>query len=117
VHDPLACVTLIACPATVSVPDRRPLVVFEATLNVALPLPGPPPLASVIQDTPLDALHAQLPPVVTLIGRLAEGHESATSVGETLNVQTTPACVTEKVCPAIVAVPVRLVVFGLAAML
>ena len=96
-HDPDACVTSIVWPATVSVPDRMPPVVFDETLNVALPLPGPPPLPRVIHDAELDALHAQLPPVVTLIGRLDAAHPSTTFVGDTLNVQTTASWVMVKV--------------------
>jgi hypothetical protein len=99
------------------VPDRAAPVVFAATLNVALPVPGPPPLASVIQDTELDALQAQLPPVVTLIGRLVAAAESVVVVGDTLNVQTTPACVTVNAWPAIVTVPDRPAVLGFAATL
>jgi hypothetical protein len=114
---PPACVTLIVCPATVSVPDRSAPVVFAETLNVALPLPGPPPLASVIHGAELDALQAQLPPVVTLIGRLDAADERTAVVGDTLKVQTTPACVTVNVWPAIVTVPVRAVVLGFAATL
>jgi hypothetical protein len=60
----------------------------------------------VIQDTPLDVVHAQPVPATTLATLTLELEPTDTDVGDTAKLHG-PDCVTVKVCPAIVAVPVR----------
>jgi hypothetical protein len=91
VHDPLGCVTVTVCPATATVPLRAAPVVFEATLNVARPSPESLPLVSISQGTELDAVQLQASGAETSTPNVEAEDVSATTVGETLKVQTTPA--------------------------
>jgi hypothetical protein len=92
-------------PAIVSVPDRDPPV-CRATLNVTFPLPLPlAPPVTLIQSALLAAVHVQPVAAVTptvpdppLPGTLVLVDESA--------YEQAPGCVTVKVCPAAVIVPV-----------
>jgi hypothetical protein len=104
-----ACVTVNVWPAIVSVPVRGVALVFAATEYVTAPFPAPvlPPVI-VSHDALLEALHAHVPPdAVTLTLALDAPEAGDTLVGDSVNVHATPACVTVKVCPAIVSVPVR----------
>ena len=72
-----------------------------------MPDPLVPPV-TVIHDTLLDAVHAQPVPEVTLIVPVTAADPIDVFVGEIVNVQGTGgSCVTVKVRPAIVTVPVR----------
>jgi hypothetical protein len=117
VQDPPGCVTVTVCPATVTVPLRWTPVVFAATLNDARPLPGPPPLAKVIHEAELDAAQLQAPGVATSTPNVEAADVNATTVGETVKLQTAPSWLMVNVCPAIVTLPVRGVVPGFAATL
>ena len=98
-------VTVMVCPATVNVPDREgPFV--DAIENVTVPGPFPPPEAIVIQGALLDAVHGQPEDVFTVTLRDPPLASAVWLSGDTSNAQ--PAvCVTVKICPAIVIVPVR----------
>ena len=72
--------------------------------------PEPVPVAPfviVIHETALDAVQLQPLAVDTLTVPVPADPVTDAVVGDTLNVQGTPACVTVKVTPAIVSVPVR----------
>ena len=113
-----ACVTLKVAPAIVNVPERLVVAVLAATLKPTLPLPvRAAPLVTVIQEAWLTAVHAQPPPVVTVLVPVPPAAANDALVGEVLNVQLAAACVTLNVTPAIVNVPERLVVAVLAATL
>ena len=109
--------TVNVLPAIVRVPTRATVPVFSATTYVALPFPEPDPV-TVIQETPLADVHVQPACDVTVMVPLTRPFEpTTTDSGVTVNVQAAPACVTVKVLPAIVSVPVRLVVALFAATL
>jgi hypothetical protein len=91
VQDPPGCETVTVCPATVTVPLRSTPVVFAATLNVARPSPGPPPLARVIHGAELDADQLQAPGVATSTPNVDAADVNATTVGDTVKLQTAPA--------------------------
>ena len=100
---------VIAWPATVSVVLRcDPL--FGATLNVTLPLPVPeaPPVID-SQPSADVAVHAQLAPLaVTVAPPFPPSAGNVVALGAIENVQGAGAvCVTVKVCPPAVIVPVR----------
>ena len=76
-----ACVTVTACPATVTVPVRAVVAAFAETVNVTDPPPVPLAGDTVIQPTPLDAVHAQPAEVVTLMVFTPPVAESAIVVG------------------------------------
>ena len=52
---------------------------------------------------------------LTLIEPVVAAEEAVMLVGVTVKLHVTPDCVTVKVCPAMVSVPVREALFGLAA--
>jgi len=82
-----------------------------------LPLPDAPALM-VIQPSLLVAVQLQPAPAVTVtVPVVAAADVRFDDVGEMVNVQGAPACVTVKVCPPIVIVPVRDVVLVFAATL
>jgi hypothetical protein len=102
-----ACVTEKVCPAIVTVPVRCEVLVFAATATFAVPLPFPlAPLLMVSHDALLAAIQAQVLPVVTLTLVVSPAAGELRVVGVIENAQGA-AWVTEKVCPAIVIVPVR----------
>jgi hypothetical protein len=102
------CETVNVAPAIVSVPDRLVVEVFAATLNPALPGPVPEvPLVTVIHGALLVVLHVQPADVVTFVLPLPPAAPSDCADDEMLNEQLALACVTVKVRPAIVRVPVR----------
>jgi hypothetical protein len=102
------CVTVKLWPAIVSVAVRAVVVVFAAALKLTVPLAEPlvPPV-TVTQLAPLVAVHAQ--PVVVVTATLPVPPAAATACveAERLNAQFAPVCVTVKVFPAMVSVPVR----------
>ena len=82
-----------------------------------MPLPDAPALM-VIQPSLLVAVQLQPAPAVTVtVPVVAAADVRFDDVGEMVNVQGAPACVTVKVCPPIVIVPVREAVLALAATL
>ena len=112
-----AWVTVKVCPATVRVADRAEVEVFAAAVKLTVPLPEPlapavivthPALLAAVHEQPADAVTATLPepPAATTVW----------DTGERLNAQLAAACVTLKVCPAIVKVAERadVVVFAAA---
>jgi hypothetical protein len=74
----------------------------------------PPPLTE-IQDALLVADQVQLACVVTLTVPVLPPSSTETDPGEMLNVQGAPGCVIVRTCPPAAIVPLRPVVFGLAA--
>jgi hypothetical protein len=83
---------------------------------VTEPLPDPvAPALIVIQLALLAAVHAQPVGAVTATVPLPAAAVRLVEVGEIAGVHGVPACVTVKLAPAIVSVPVRLVVAALAA--
>jgi hypothetical protein len=74
------------------------------------------PLLIVIQDTALDAVHAQTDGNVTVTEPCPPLAPTDVVTGAIVAEQTTPACVTVNVCPPTVTVPVRLERLVLAAM-
>ena len=120
VHGAPAWVTVKVCPPIVIVPVRDVVPVLAATLYATVPLPLPvAPLVIVIHDALLVAVQLQLAPLVTpTVPVVAADDVRFDAVGEIANVQgVAPACVTVKVCPPIVIVPVRELVPVLAATL
>ena len=72
-----------------------------------MPLPDAPAVI-VIQASLLVAVQLQPAPAVTVtVPVVATDEVRFDEVGEIVNVQGAPACVTVKVCPPIVIVPVR----------
>lgn len=116
VHTP-AWFTVNILPATVKVADRAAEPVLAATVNPVAPEPLPEaPLVIVTQDAPLDAVQAQPAVVVTATEPDAPPAATDRLVGEIENEQAA-ACVTVNSDPAIVNVPVRLLVTVFAATL
>ena len=114
-----ACVTLKVWPATVTGPVRDVPSMLAATLNDTVPLPVPvAPAVTVIQLALLVAVRAQ--PVVPVTVTVATPPAALTLVlaDERLKgPQAAANCVTLKVCPPMVTVPVRGVPAVLAATL
>jgi hypothetical protein len=81
-----------------------------------LPLPLAPAV-TVIQASLLTAVQLQPVPAVTVTVPVVAEDVGFTDVGEIVNVQGAPACVTVNVWPPIVMVPVRELVVVLAATL
>jgi hypothetical protein len=82
--------------------------VFCVKLNVTVPLPVPlAPDVTVIHDASLAAVHAHVLLVVTLVDAVPAAALTLTLFGEIEYEQTSAACVTVNVSPAIVRVPVR----------
>ncbi len=112
------CVTVKVLVAIVTIALRAAAVVFAATLKLTVPLAEPlAPPVTVTQLAPLVAVHAQPDVVVTAAVPVPAAAPNARLVGEMLNVQPAPACVTVKLRPAMVSVADRLVVAVLAATL
>ena len=103
-------------PAIESVPVRVDVPVFPATVKATLPEPEPAaPAMTVIQAALLLAVHAHPAPAVTMLLPVPPSAPKAWLPGDAEYVQAAAACVTVNVAPAIVSVPVRLVVEVLAA--
>ena len=114
------CVTLKLCPAIVSVPVRELVLLLAAALNATVPLPLPlAPPVTVSQDVLLlTPVHAHPAGDVTPVEPVPPAcRHRAARRAESVNVQLMPGCVTLKLCPAMVSVPVREVVLLLAAAL
>ena len=108
VHGAPACVTVKVLPAIVTVPVRDVVPVFAATSYVTDPLPLPvAPALIVIQAALLVAVHAHPLPAVTVTVPLTVVEATLADAGAIVGVHGAPACVTVKVLPAIVTVPVR----------
>lgn len=106
-----ACVTVKVLPAIVIVPVRVVVPVYAATVNVALPDPLPlEPAIMVIHGALLLAVHAQPAPALTVLLPVPPWLLNVWLVGDVEYEQAAPACVTLNVVPAIVSVPLRLVV-------
>jgi hypothetical protein len=93
-------------------PVRELVDVFAATARSTVPVPvRPVPFAIVMYELRLFAVQAQFGSVVTLIVTLPAADGIVTRAGVTLKVQDAAFdCVTVKVAPATVSVPIRLVV-------
>jgi hypothetical protein len=111
------CVTVKVFPAIVSVPVRLTPELLVATMNVAVPVPLPGPgLIIATHATLLTASHGQVDAAVTVLVPEPPSEVNERLVGEIDVVQEPVAlCVTVNVFPAMVSVPVRLVVAVLAA--
>ena len=82
-------------PAIVTVPVRDVVNVFAATLTVVVPLPEPlAPAVTVIHVTLLTAVHEQPAAAVVVIVAVPPLDVIVVDVGEIVNVQGTPDCVT-----------------------
>jgi hypothetical protein len=103
------CVTVNVLPAIVSVPVRLSPERFDATINVTVPVPWPGPgLSIAIQAVLLTASHAHVAPAVTVLLPEPPSDVNDRADGEIDIVQLlTAPCVTVKVVPAIVSVPMR----------
>ncbi len=104
--------------ATVNVPVRGDVAALAAIENATAPLPLPlAPDVIVSQEALLVAVHVQPIVVVTLALFEPAVAGGLSEVGETVNVQGAgaPAWITVTVWPAMVSVPVREAVTGLAA--
>ena len=82
-----------------------------------MPLPEAPAVTVSQLVALLTAVQLQPVPAVTVTVPVVAAEVGFNEVGEIVNVQGTPACVTVKVWPAIVIVPVRELVLALAATL
>jgi hypothetical protein len=110
-----ACVTVNVWPPAVIVPVRGDRLVFAATLKFTVPSPDPlAPDVMVSHDADVDAVHAQPVSVSTLTLPLVAAAGTEAVTGAMAKLQACPAWVTVKVWPAIVIVPVRAEVDGLA---
>lgn len=108
VHDGLGCVTTKLLPAIVSVTLRGPVVVFAAAVKNMPPDPVRfAPFEIVTHDAPLVALHVQLAFVVTVTLPLPLVAFRARLSGEMTYEHGATGCVTVKVRPPTVRVPVR----------
>jgi len=108
VHGAPGWVTVKVWPPIVMVPVRR-APVLALTLNVTDPLPVPlAPDVMVIQSALDVATQPHPVPAVTVtVPLVAADVVRFTETGEIATVQAAPACVTVKVCPPIVSVPLR----------
>ena len=90
-----AWVTVTVWPAMVSVPVRGDVPVFAAIENATAPLPLPlAPEVIVSQEALLVAVQLQPAAVVTVLLLELAAAPGLSVVGDTVNVQGTPACVT-----------------------
>src|SRR6187455_3746384 len=103
------CVTLKLCPAMVSVPVRGLILLLAAALNATVPLPLPlaPPVTVSHDVLLLTLVHAHPASDVTPVEPVPPPAATEPLVGAIAYVQAMPGCVTLKLCPAIVNVPVR----------
>ncbi len=100
--------TVRVLPPTDTVPVRAAVPAFVATVYESEPLPVPvAPVVIVIHALLLVVVQPQ--PVAALTVTTPEAPDEATvaDVGEIAETQVAPACVTVKVLPPIVSVPVR----------
>jgi hypothetical protein len=103
---PLACTTVNAWPAIVTVP-RRSASAFAAITSCTVPLPDPPlPEEMPIHGTLLPAFHEQPAGAVTPTDAFPPMLPTFWLAGEIENEQP-PSCPTVSVCPPAVIVPVR----------
>ena len=78
------CVTVMVCPATLSVPVRGDVEVFGSIETVTVPFPVPPaPPVTLIQVTLLVAVQAQVPVVVTVALAVPPLNTIVCDVGDT----------------------------------
>lgn len=92
----------------VSVPVRDELLGFDCTRKLTVPLPLPFCPEVIVRNAELlDADHAQPLEAETLTLPVPPVSLNDWLVGEITKLQLTPVCVTVKVCPATVIVPVR----------
>jgi len=118
VHGAAACVTVKVWPPIVIVPVGDAVLPWAATLELQEPVPLPDaPAVTVIQASFLTAVQLQPVPSVTVTVPVVAAEVGFNDVGEIVNVQGAPACVTVNVWPPIVIVPVRELVLALAATL
>jgi hypothetical protein len=97
-------------------PVRWVVLVFAATTTLTVPLPVPlPPEPTLNHAALLVVLQAQVLPAVTATATDSPAAGDVRVVGEMPNVQGRPSCVTVKVWPAMVTVPVRCAVLVFAA--
>lgn len=102
------CVTVTLWPAIVTVALRDAFAVFVEIFSATLPGPEPPPLSVNHAGAP-EADHVHPDCVVTVTAAVAAEARTDTLTGATAYVHAAVAvCVTVKVLPAIVSVPVRL---------
>jgi hypothetical protein len=112
-----ACCTVKICPAIVAVPVRAVCAALVPTSICTLPAPTPESVLGVSHDVAVVAVHVHPLCVFTVAVNAPPVAAAATFVGEIANVQagggggggSAAACCTVKICPAIVAVPVRAV--------
>jgi hypothetical protein len=103
-----ACVTVNVRPAIVSVPVRCELLVLGATLKLTAPPPEPvAPPVTVIHDVLLTPVQLHPDVVVTVDAPVPPPATMDWLEGEIENAHDVPDCVTVRVRPAIVTVPVR----------
>ena len=96
VADPAACVTAMACPATVAVAVRLVTDALVAAVSVTLPLPVPLAALNVNHAWLLVADHAaSLSDAVTVTLCVPPPAGALQVVGETVNVADPAACVTD----------------------
>ena len=79
-----------------------------------LPLPGLPEVIVSHVGSLLDAVHPHPPGAVTVTEPLAAPAPAVALNAPSVYAHVAPACVTVKLCPAIVNVPPRAVLFGFA---
>ena len=113
------CVTLKLCPAIVRVPVRELVLLLAAALNATVPLPLPlaPPVTVSHDVLLLTPVHAHPASDVTPVEPVPPPAGTEPLVGTIEYVHVRPGCVTLKLCPAIVSVPVRGLMLLLAAAL
>jgi hypothetical protein len=118
-HPAGSCATVNVWFAIVNVPVRGLVVALAAAVKATAPLPEPvAPDVTVSHDVSLlTAVHAHSATVVTAVEPVPPAAAIDWLVGTSVYVQDAAAWFTENVCPAIVSVPVRAVVFGFAAAL
>jgi len=103
------CVTVMVCPATVTVPVRCVDPVFLAILRATTPPPVPDaPLATVTQEAWLTAAQGQLADVATARLACEDAAPTEMATGVTVTLQLLGgACVIVSVAPPTLIVPVR----------
>lgn len=100
--------TVKVLPATVTVPVRDAIEVFAAALIVTEPLPDPDaPAVTVNHASLLAAVHEHAAGELTATVAVPPLAGTLCDEGEIVAEQMIPVCVTVKVLPAIVSVPVR----------
>ena len=103
-------------PAIVMLPLRPAVAVLAATEKITVPLPDPlAPAVTVIHPVPLTAVQPQPVPLLTVTEPVPLAAATDALPGEMVYTQAAAAWETVKVCPAIVILPLRVVVPVLAA--